>query len=264
MHGVQVSRMFAWVLKLCLFVRVCIACVGMWLFVQDLASRPSSQMSHTPSSGYGSARSTNRTISEVVSANDSQTATPHGPQGRSRNSLLNSLHKPKAADAGLRFRSLRVPRAVPSSSPGGNDSAEFACQPSENAETITLPLHTVTSHEENLQHEQQLSIPVPAPRFHTLKRHAYQNMPAPLKNSQSQNQEHQDNQNQFMQVMMAPKGVHFWGAWLFFLIIYLHLSGHEYVKFHFFLFRRLNSVHASYVDSAGAGRHIFCRRCSLY
>ncbi|XP_046442909.1 hemicentin-1-like isoform X6 [Daphnia pulex] len=168
---------------------------------KDFASRPSSQMSHTPSSGYGSARSTNRTISEVVSANDSLSATPHGPQGRGRNSLLNSLHKPKAADAGLRFRSLRVPRAVPSSAPGGNDSAEFACQPSENAETITLPLHAVTSHEENLQHEQQqLSIPVPAPRFHTLKRHAYQNMPAPLKNSQVQtSQEHQDNADQFMQ-----------------------------------------------------------------
>jgi hypothetical protein len=183
----------------------------MWLFVQDFASRPSSQMSHTPSSGYGSARSTNRTISEVVSANDSLSATPHGPQGRGRNSLLNSLHKPKAADAGLRFRSLRVPRAVPSSAPGGNNSTEFACQPSENAETITLPLHAVTSHEENLQHEQQqLSIPVPAPRFHTLKRHAYQNMPAPLKNSQVQtSQEHQDNADQFMQVMMALKGVHF-------------------------------------------------------
>ncbi|XP_046648094.1 uncharacterized protein LOC124338080 isoform X3 [Daphnia pulicaria] len=168
---------------------------------KDFASRPSSQMSHTPSSGYGSARSTNRTISEVVSANDSLSATPHGPQGRGRNSLLNSLHKPKAADAGLRFRSLRVPRAVPSSAPGGNNSTEFACQPSENAETITLPLHAVTSHEENLQHEQQqLSIPVPAPRFHTLKRHAYQNMPAPLKNSQVQtSQEHQDNADQFMQ-----------------------------------------------------------------
>lgn len=188
-----------------LFVCLCIACVGIWLFVQDFASRPSSQMSHTPSSGYGSARSTSRTISEVVSANDRLTATPHGQQGRSRNSLLNSLHKPKAADAGLRFRSLRVPRAVPSSTPVGNDSAEFACQPSENAEIITLPLHTSDEENLQLQHEQQLSIPVPAPRFHTLKRHAYQNIPVPLKNTQAQNQEHQDNQNQFMQVNVSAE-----------------------------------------------------------
>lgn len=162
-------------------------------------------MSHTPSSGYGSARSTSRIISEVVSANDRLTATPHGQQGRSRNSLLNSLHKPKAADAGLRFRSLRVPRAVPSSTPVGNDSAEFACQPSENAEIITLPLHTSDEENLQLQHEQQLSIPVPAPRFHTLKRHAYQNIPVPLKNTQVQNQEHQDNQNQFMQVNVSAE-----------------------------------------------------------
>ena len=202
-------------LKYCLFVCLCITCVRIWLFVQDFASRPSSQMSHTPSSGYGSARSTNRTtISEMVSANDRQTTTSYGQQGRSRNSLLNSLHKPKAADAGLRFRSLRVPRAVPSSVSGGNDSAEFACQPSENKEIITLPLHTVATHEGNLQlqHEQQLSIPVPAPRFHTLKRHAYQNIPAPLKNTQMKNQEHQDNQNQFMQVTLASIHVPFCGA----------------------------------------------------
>ena len=45
--------------------------------------------------------------------------------------------------------------------------------------TATLPLHSVAE-----KHE----APVPAPRFQTLKRHAYQNLPLPLKNTDPTNQ----------------------------------------------------------------------------
>ncbi|XP_045036805.1 hemicentin-1-like isoform X2 [Daphnia magna] len=170
---------------------------------KDFVSRPSSQMSHTPSSGYGSARSTNRTMSEAINTKDNQTAATVPDQlGRSRNCHLNSLRKPKVADVSSRFRSLRVPRAGPPPTSVGYDSADFACQTPKPVGTVSQPLEMVATHEQNWQpeHDQQLSIPVPAPRFHTLKRHPYQNIPIPLKNVQIQNQEHHDNSDQFMQM----------------------------------------------------------------
>lgn len=141
-------------------------------------------------------------MSEAVIAKDNRTATVVGQLRRSRNSHLNSLRKLRVGDASLRFRSLRVPSAGPSPTPAGCDSADFACQIPELVGTVSLPIHTTATHDRNWQpeHEQQLSIPVPAPRFHTLKRHPYQNIPVPLKHAQIQNQENHDNSNQFMQV----------------------------------------------------------------
>lgn len=179
------------------------------VFVQDFVSRPSSQMSHAASSGYGSARSTNRTVAEVVNPSDGQTGSTLCPPGRSRNSLVNSLRKPKVADSSLLFRSLRVPRAEPPyAAPGSvRDDPVVACQPSENdIVTVALPLQTVlpNDQEQDSSHDQLHSIPVPAPRFHTLKRHghAYQNIPLPLKKSQTQDYpQSQEEQDPFVQVI---------------------------------------------------------------
>lgn len=189
-----------------LFICVFLGC-RRWLFVQDFVSRPSSQMSHAASSGYGSARSTNRTVAEVVSTGDGQTSSTLCPPGRSRNSLVNSLRKPKVADSGLLFRSLRVPRAEPPYAAPGRDGPVVACQPPENdVVTVALPLQTVLPNDQNQEplHDQLHSIPVPAPRFHTLKRHghAYQNIPLPLKKTQTQDQpQTQEEQDPFVQVI---------------------------------------------------------------
>lgn len=190
---------FAWLLAFINF--CCFICLPTLRWHdQDFASRPPSQISHAASSGYGSARSTNRNVSEIVS---SQTANTLGPPGRSRNSFVTSLRKPKVADSGLLFRSLRVPRSEPSYAAPSRNTPSVACQSSESTvATVDLPLQIATSNDQDLdpQHEQSSSIPVPAPRFHTLKRHAYQNIPLPLKKPQTQDQP-QDSEDPFVQVI---------------------------------------------------------------
>ena len=158
------------------------------LIVQEsVTSRPSSQMSHAASSGYGSARSNNRVMSEVTTEESEASFTPTAQQGRNRNSLLNSLRKSKLLDSSSLFRSLRMPRpsstaaavhpACPDESPAAGTDACPAAD--------SLPLqHSSTTLARDEVTEKQSQIPIPAPRFQTLKRqtpHAYQNIPLPLK-----------------------------------------------------------------------------------
>ena len=158
-----------------------------FLCAQELASRPSSQMSHAASSGYGSARS-NRVMGNSVSGGT--LVTPMSHHKRSRNSFLNSLRRAKLMDSAALFRSLRLPRTDPDSSavsPNENESeiANPACRPSENLEIATLPCRSsLIKDGQRPKNDEETLHPVPAPRFHTLKRHAYQNIPIPLnKNS---------------------------------------------------------------------------------
>ena len=257
------SRMIAWVYNI---VCSCLCLHWCGYSFQDCVSRPSSQMSHAASSGYGSARSTNRTMAEVVNADDSQAAsTPLGQTGRSRNSLLNSLRKPpKVADAaGSLFRSLRVPRVGPSSAtPGVDDSGAAACQ---SAQAVSLPLKTVhSSNDQQPQHDQQNHLPVPAPRFHTLKRHAYQNIPLPLKKTLTLEQ-HLNDQQQFMQVRYLVLFLFSFSRASLDLFRCMMHAGYEHV---------FTTYHSSFLvivfqtllcmSSAGTGRHLFCQRCNLY
>jgi len=161
-------------------------CLHVCFVAQELASRPSSQMSHAASSGYGSARS-NRVMGNSVSGGT--LATPMSHHKRSRNSFLSSLRRAKLMDSAALFRSLRLPRTDPDSSavsPNENESeiANPACRPSEIA---TLPCRSSLMKDgQRPKNDEETLHPVPAPRFHTLKRHAYQNIPIPLnKNSVS-------------------------------------------------------------------------------
>ena len=122
--------------------------------MKDDPSRPSSQMSHAASSGYGSARSNAEAASASVASSASQ------------------------------FRSLRL-RRDGETAPAVDAAAAAAAGVGVGVDvatlqrTATLPLHSVAE-----KHE----APVPAPRFQTLKRHAYQNLPLPLKNTDPTNQ----------------------------------------------------------------------------
>ena len=142
------------------------------LHVQDDPSRPSSQMSHAASSGYGSARSNGGTAGPSVEA-----AAPGRTPSRNRGSLMGSLRHMKPMDSSP-FRSLRMPRPDSSGSgdpSSGRDLSSASANDADLQRTATLPaLHSVAE-----KHE----VPVPAPRFQTLKRHAYQNIPLPLKNA---------------------------------------------------------------------------------
>lgn len=151
-------------------------CCPLLSIVQECgpASRPSSQMSHAASSGYGSARSNNRTSTEAVTE-ESDVSTPlNVQQCRGRNSLLNSLRQSKLLDASPLFRSLRMPRVDPSPS---SATAHPTC--------TNVPLHHCSNTIARIGiKEEEESMPVPAPRFHTLKRHAphaYQNIPLPIR-----------------------------------------------------------------------------------
>jgi len=158
------------------------ACLFVWC-EQELASRPSSQMSHAASSGYGSARS-NRVMGNSVGVNGSMLATPMSHHKRNRNSFLNSLRRAKLMDSATLFRSLRLPRTDPDSSaisPNRNEIVNPACNPSENLEITTLPCRSsLIKDGHSPKIDDETLHPVPAPRFHTLKRHAYQNIPIPL------------------------------------------------------------------------------------
>ena len=88
----------------------------------------------------------------------------HPPASGRNSSLMSSFRR--CADSGVLFRSLRLTRADDPANSGGANCA-------------TLPLRSVAE-----SHEPQ--VPVPAPRFQTLKRHAYQNIPLPLKNKQQE------------------------------------------------------------------------------
>ncbi len=162
-------------------------------------------MSHAASSGYGSARSNNnRTVADVAEETGETPLNPSHlqPQGRMRNSLLNSLRQSKFADSSLLFRSLRIPRAdtlptTPSSIdvPCSLDPTVAACSPADNANLQDNSCLPVATNEPSAGQEKGHStvhpIPVPAPRFQTLKRHAYQNIPLPLhKKSVEQQQAH--------------------------------------------------------------------------
>lgn len=139
-------------------------------------------MSHAASSGYGSARSNNnRILAEVVGAGtEEMSETPLNRQeGRMRNSFLNSLRQGKLMDSALLFRSLRMPRTDPSPVESKNPEPVAACLPIDTLalrDSSSTASPTVNKPQEN----QHVPAPVPAPRFHTLKRHAYQNIPLPL------------------------------------------------------------------------------------
>lgn len=154
-------------------------------------------------------------MAEVVNTDENHKVTPLGHTGRSRNTFANSLRKPKVADSGMLFRSLRAPRTEPSTKTLSESSdltvpvretTDIACLPLENAGALALiPLQTSSPSGQQgpeSQHELQLSIPVPAPRFHTLKRHAYQNIPLPIKKTAGTDQQIIDPQ-QFLEVKFA-------------------------------------------------------------
>lgn len=154
-------------------------------------------MSHAASSGYGSARSNNnRTVADVAEETGETPLNPSHlqPQGRMRNSLLNSLRQSKFADSSLLFRSLRIPRAdtlpTPPSSiaePCSLDSSAAACLPADNSCVPATTNETSAGQEKG---HTVHPIPVPAPRFQTLKRHAYQNIPLPLHKKSVEQQAH--------------------------------------------------------------------------
>ena len=210
-----------------IYIYVCLYCLlsvhRLVYRVQDSVSRPSSQMSHAASSGYGSARSTSRTVAEVVNTDDgNQVISQSGQVGRmSRNTFANSLRKPKVADSGgMVFRSLRAARNAepPTKTPSeptapaphltvpgviGDPTSDIACLPlMENAGALALiPLQTSSpTGQQQEEHELQLSIPVPAPRFHTLKRHAYQNIPLPIKKAPGGTDQQLTEPQQFVEV----------------------------------------------------------------
>ena len=142
-------------------------CVVDCQFLQENSSRPASQMSQAASSGYGSARST-------APKGDP----PAIPDRGSAAFIKASLRKSKGSDP--LFRSLRVPHRVDPPTTGATSSTstttttssgDIACTHS--MDVATLPLRNPAA---------KNPVPVPAPRFHTLKRHAYQNIPMPTKN----------------------------------------------------------------------------------
>lgn len=162
-------------------------------------------MSHAASSGYGSARSNNRIMRDIANARGLNNSISH--QRRSRNSFLNSLRRAKLMNSASLFRSLRLPRV-------DSVAVDPACYPTENTEIAALPCQSnlgrddarnITNNEK-LQKTQPInSLPVPAPRFQTLKRHAYQNIPIPIKQKSTDICKHPETQSttQLVQVRLT-------------------------------------------------------------